>query len=294
MARPLAQVVEVAPRRPRELERAQVVVGDQVGEVLGAVARQALEPLGGEPVRLGPAGARDLGVGDVADEDVPEDERGLAGHGRPALAADELLALEPEQALLDLVARAVAHGRQRPDPEDLAHDGRALEECLLLRRQRVEAGGDDALDGLRAAGSPARRTARRACGRTPRRRAGCRPRGRGAGAARPFWTVFSGEEGERAAARSPRPRAARARRSAALRLPPPQPGRRSSSSGRAVQTTRMGTPEDQSTRWSTKSSRPSSAQCRSSKTSTSGRCSASASKKRRQAPKASRRRSPAS
>ena len=145
---PLAQVVELARRDPRELESAQVVVRDQVGQVLGAVAGQALEPLGGEPVRLGSAGPRDLGVGDVADEDVPEDEGGLAGHGRPALAADVLLALQPEEALLDLVARAAAHRGQRPDPEDLPDNRRALQERLLLRRQRVEARGDDSLDGL--------------------------------------------------------------------------------------------------------------------------------------------------
>ena len=76
----------------------------------------------------------------------------------------------------------------------------------------------------------------------------------------------------------------------ALRLPPPQPGRRSSSSGRAVQTTSSGTPVAQSTSSSTKSSRPSSAQCRSSKTSTSGPRSASPSKKRRHAANASARR----
>ena len=73
----------------------------------------------------------------------------------------------------------------------------------------------------------------------------------------------------------------------AFGLPPPQPGRRARSSGRAVQTTRSGTSLAQSTRWSTKSSRPSSAQWRSSKTSTSGPRSASASRKRRQAAKAS-------
>ncbi len=73
----------------------------------------------------------------------------------------------------------------------------------------------------------------------------------------------------------------------AFGFPPPQPGRRSSSSGRAVARTSSGTPLAQSTRWSTKSSRASSAQWRSSKTRTSGCCSASASRKRRQAAKAS-------
>ena len=102
------------------------------------------------------------------------------------------------------------------------------------------------------------------------------------------------EERRAGAARSRTAESGESETVSALRLPPPQPGRRSSSSGRAVQTTRSGTPVAQSTRWSTKSSRPSSAQWRSSKTSTSGRCSASASKKRRHAANASRRRSPAS
>ena len=61
---------------------------------------------------------------------------------------------------------------------------------------------------------------------------------------------------------------------AALTFPPPQPGRRSRSSGRALQRTRSGIPLNQSTSSSTKSSSPSSAQWRSSSTSTSGRFSA--------------------
>ena len=115
------------------------MVGDPVGEVFGAIAGQALEPLGGEPVHLGSPSTGDLRVGDVADEDVPEDESSLAGHRRPAFPAYELLALQPEETLLDLVARAAAYRRQRPDPEDLPDNRRALQERLLLRRQRVEA-----------------------------------------------------------------------------------------------------------------------------------------------------------
>ena len=68
-----------------------------------------------------------------------------------------------------------------------------------------------------------------------------------------------------------------------VQLPPPQPGRRSRSSGRAVQTSSIGTPETQSARWSMKSSSPASAQWRSSKTRTIGRCSASPSRNARQA-----------
>ena len=78
-----------------------------------------------------------------------------------------------------------------------------------------------------------------------------------------------------------------------LTLPPPQPGRRERSSGRAVASTSIGTPLAQSTRCSTKSRSRSSAQCRSSNTRTSGRSSAIASRKRRQAANDSSRRSPA-
>ena len=64
-------------------------------------------------------------------------------------------------------------------------------------------------------------------------------------------------------------------------------GRRSSSSGRAVQTTSIGTPLGPVDQVVDEVEQPSSAQCRSSKTSTSGPRSASASKKRRQAANAS-------
>ncbi len=80
----------------------------------------------------------------------------------------------------------------------------------------------------------------------------------------------------------------------ALSFSPPQPGRFSSSSGRAVATTSRGTSVTQSTSSSTKSSRLSSAQWRSSNTTTSGRRSARPSRKRRHAENASLRRFPPS
>ena len=61
-------------------------------------------------------------------------------------------------------------------------------------------------------------------------------------------------------------------------LPPPQPGRRSRSSGRAMQSMKIGASRDQSTTCSTRSSIGGSAHCRSSRTRTSGRSSAAASK----------------
>ena len=69
----------------------------------------------------------------------------------------------------------------------------------------------------------------------------------------------------------------------ALSLPPPQPGLRERSSGRAVQTSSSGTASSCSASSSTKSRRSSSAQWRSSNTSTAGPLSASASRNRRQA-----------
>ena len=68
------------PAAPDELERLQVVVGEHVGQVLGPLARLALEPGGGRAVAGGAGGARDLGVADVPDQQVPEAVLGLALH----------------------------------------------------------------------------------------------------------------------------------------------------------------------------------------------------------------------
>ena len=68
-----------------------------------------------------------------------------------------------------------------------------------------------------------------------------------------------------------------------LRRPAPQPGRPSSSSGRASVMIRIGTSRLHSSTWSMKSSVPESAQCRSSKTSATTCVAASRSKNVRQA-----------
>ena len=115
---------------------------------------------------------------------------------------------------------------KRPDPEDFPDNRRALQERLLLRCQRVEARGDDSLDGLgQRELLPGERLGEHAdvflgvervaarVGDEPRRAA-----------------VLDGllrEERGLAAARSPRPRAARARRSrrSACRRPSPDGAR---------------------------------------------------------------------
>ncbi len=83
--------------------------------------------------------ARDLAVGDVANEHVAEGVLGLARDGGAPLAADELLALERVQALLDCPALAPAERRERAEPEDLADDGGVLEQLLLLGREQRRA-----------------------------------------------------------------------------------------------------------------------------------------------------------
>jgi hypothetical protein len=134
--------------RAGELERAQIVVREHLGAVL-AIRAQRLDPLGRELVLLRPQGARDLAVGDVANEHVPERVLSLGRNRGAPLAPHELLALEPVQALLDRPALEPVHGGERSAPEDLPDHGRVLNERLVLGGERVEPCSDDPLDGLR-------------------------------------------------------------------------------------------------------------------------------------------------
>ena len=96
--------------------------------VLGTAER--LDPLGDAPVLRGALGARDLPVRDVADERVRERELALALDRRAPLAADEALALER----VERRGRCVRVASERARPEDLADDGRVLQERLLVGR----------------------------------------------------------------------------------------------------------------------------------------------------------------
>ena len=120
------------PRGARELERLQVVVGEDVGEVLGAVAGLALDPGGGGAMPCGANGARHLGVADVPYQHVPEAVLGLVGHRARAGGPDELLAGELVQRLLDLAGLAIRHLGQCTGPEDLPDHRRVLEQALAL------------------------------------------------------------------------------------------------------------------------------------------------------------------
>jgi hypothetical protein len=128
-----------------QLERSQGVVGEHVGQVLHPLTCFAFQPVGGGQVAGGSRGARDLGVCDVADEQMPEAVLALTGHRTRAGGADELLARQLVQRLLDLAGVAAPHFGQCPGPEHLADHGRVLQQALALGREGVEAGGDQRL-----------------------------------------------------------------------------------------------------------------------------------------------------
>ena len=250
-------------------------------------AAEALDPLRRLAVLLRALGAGDLPVGDVAQEHVGERPLALALDRGAALAGQEALALERVQER----RRLRSSRRSAPVQKTLPTTDGILEQRPSPRPRGRRGGRRRSPAASREAAGPPPSRARGRAARTARRRAGCPPTRSSsacwisAGSSERSSTcemrraVCSAESGESPIVE-------------ALSLPPPQPGRRSRSSGRALQTTRSGTSLSQSTSSSTKSSRPSSAQCRSSSTRTSGRCSASASRKRRQAANASPRRSP--
>ena len=134
------------------------------------------------------------------------------------------------------------HDSQPVRPDDAAHHRRVAEQLLLGGWQQVDPCRDDPEHAL---GKPFDVPARgRACARTPRRRADCpaarsttAPRSCSSAGSRPSSdstrrAVSSGESGPSDTV-------------SAFRLPPPQSGRRSSSSGRAHATTSSGTPLDE-------------------------------------------------
>ena len=212
-------------------------------------------------VELGARLLRERVVRRVADEDVPEPERVVAGKPRP-LRPHELLAHERRADALEtsaVLGRERLHGRA---VEDLPLDGAALERGALALRELVEA-RRRAAPGCRRHRRP-RASARlpRASRPSPRRRAGCPRRPRGSARA------------DSASTAPPRARrAARRLASRAERLE--QDGRRVELAAgpagpaveqlrRAMHRSRIGASRDQSATCSTRSRNASSAQWRSS------------------------------
>src|SRR4029450_1628446 len=91
--------------------RLAVVVGDDLGQGPAPPPGHRLDPLGDRLVAAGPACPRDLGVGDVPDQGVPEHVLVLVLDRRGPGPLHELLALQLGQGGLDrLAAVAVAAG----------------------------------------------------------------------------------------------------------------------------------------------------------------------------------------
>jgi hypothetical protein len=160
------------------------------------------------------------------------------------LSAHELLALERVERLLDLGARAAGHLREGAAPEHFSDDSRILDERLLVACESIEPGRDDSLHRLRQVVEPAslpdqasellgvEGVARARSSTASRRDAGITARSTRFATRRPASTSDRGDS----------------EMVTAFGLPPPQPGRRDSSSGRLVATISIGTPVAESTR----------------------------------------------
>ena len=191
------------------------------------------------------AGTRDLAVRDVADERCRKAySLSPATDGRRSRRTNSLRS-SAWSASSPRPVDAADRGRSAPEPEDLPEHGGVLEQRFSSAGSASSRAAIDPLHRSRgAAARPAGHGSRSvdACGRTPRRRAGCRRR-----AASRRACVSAGRTARsRSACDEPRRlvvvESGESESVVAFGLPPPQPGRRASSSGRAVPTTRSGTP----------------------------------------------------
>ena len=96
-------------------------------------------------------GLRQARVRDLADEDVLEAERLLAGDRRALLVRQEIAQHEVVQRVLDLLAEVGRQMRKRARPEDPSDHRRALQQEFLARRQTIDARGDQCLQRVRNA-----------------------------------------------------------------------------------------------------------------------------------------------
>ena len=107
--------------RAQQLESIGVVVGAHLRVVLGPPER--LDPLGGAQVLTRALRTRDLPIGDVAYQQVPEPVLDLTLDRAAASALHELLLRQRMELLLGC--------SQRTEPEHLADNSRVLQERLL-------------------------------------------------------------------------------------------------------------------------------------------------------------------
>ena len=146
LPRERSRLVVERPERLSVPERLLEVVADDLVLLLGALAADAADPRGEPLVQVGAAFLGDRLVRGVADQDVAEAERLLAGDHR-AIRPHELLA----DQRTDQVGRVGAEvlGEQVPDGagvELLADDRGALDRAALVLGQPFETGGEERRD----------------------------------------------------------------------------------------------------------------------------------------------------
>ena len=134
------------PRRPGQLQRRQVVVGEQLGMVGDPVAGDLLDPGGDRPVLGDPGRPRELAVGHLAGEVVPEGVLALAGDRGAAGGADERAAGQLLELGLGAGRVPPADREQRPRPEHRADHRGVLQQRSALGGEGVQPGGDQGVD----------------------------------------------------------------------------------------------------------------------------------------------------
>ena len=140
------------PAASGHLQGGAVVEGEDLGEVFGADGGRSSSQRARRGVLGRPVGERELGVGDVADQGVDEDELGLALDRGGALRTHELLGDQVVEALEDLGELMRAHGGDRSGPEAATDDGGVGEQRLALRPTAGRGGRRSARRSSRAAG----------------------------------------------------------------------------------------------------------------------------------------------
>ena len=99
------------------------MVGEDLGEVLGAAGGAFLEPARQDGVLGGAVGPRELLVGDVADQGVHEEELGLALHGGAAHWTHKLLGDQFDDALVYARRLTATDRNDGAHPEGAADHG---------------------------------------------------------------------------------------------------------------------------------------------------------------------------
>ena len=138
---------------------------------LDEVVRTRAQPFGERAVERCADALREPAVGDVADQDVPEAVRDLAGDRRDRLARQDLAVDEIGERGVDVQLRVELGDRAAP--EHAADQGAVAEHRPRRRRQGVDPGRDERLQACPGSARRHPLPARRASGRSPRRRAGC-------------------------------------------------------------------------------------------------------------------------